>query len=84
MMHAQLSEEQRAAAGVQPDTIRLSIGLEDAHDIIADLDQALALVWARKRGRAFQMNAVAQVAGESQWGRMGDDFGSDVVQQGSL
>ena len=43
MMHSQLSEEQRAAAGVQADTIRLSIGLEDAHDIIADLDQALAL-----------------------------------------
>ena len=43
MMHSQLSEEQRAAAGVQADTIRLSIGLEDAHDIIADLDQALSL-----------------------------------------
>ncbi|GAB4188175.1 MAG: hypothetical protein OHK0024_28610 [Thalassobaculales bacterium] len=40
--HRQLSEEQRAAAGAGDDVIRLSIGLETAADIIADLDQALA------------------------------------------
>ena len=39
--HSQLTEEQRKAAGAGPDTIRLSIGIEDAADIIADLDQAL-------------------------------------------
>jgi O-acetylhomoserine (thiol)-lyase len=39
--HAQLSEEQLAAAGVGPDLIRLSIGLEDVDDILWDLDQAL-------------------------------------------
>jgi len=39
--HSQLSEEELIAAGVQPDLIRLSIGLEDADDLIADLDQAL-------------------------------------------
>jgi len=41
--HRQLSEEQRAAAGAGEDVIRLSIGLESADDLIADLDQALAL-----------------------------------------
>ena len=39
--HAQLSDEQLAAAGVGPDLIRLSVGLEDVEDIVWDLDQAL-------------------------------------------
>jgi O-acetylhomoserine (thiol)-lyase len=40
--HRQLTDEQRIAAGAGPDVVRLSIGLEDATDIIADLDQGLA------------------------------------------
>lgn len=40
--HRQLSDEQLIAAGVAPDLIRLSVGIEDADDIIADLEQALA------------------------------------------
>jgi O-acetylhomoserine (thiol)-lyase len=40
--HRQLSDEQREAAGSGPDVVRLSIGIEDVDDIIADLDQALA------------------------------------------
>lgn len=44
MMHSQLSEEQRQAAGAEVETIRLSVGYEDAKDIIADLSQALDLV----------------------------------------
>ncbi|GKU28861.1 homocysteine synthase [Clostridium folliculivorans] len=39
--HAQLNEEQQLSAGVTPDLIRLSIGIEDADDLIYDLDQAL-------------------------------------------
>ena len=39
--HRQLSDEQLRAAGIAPDLIRLSIGLEAAEDIIEDLDQAL-------------------------------------------
>jgi O-acetylhomoserine (thiol)-lyase len=39
--HQQLTVEEQAATGVTPDFIRLSIGIEDAEDIIADLDQAL-------------------------------------------
>ena len=39
--HAQLSDAQLAAAGVGPDLIRLSVGLEDVEDILWDLDQAL-------------------------------------------
>jgi O-acetylhomoserine (thiol)-lyase len=42
--HRQLSDEQKIAAGAGPDVVRLSIGIEDAADIIADLDQALAKV----------------------------------------
>jgi O-acetylhomoserine (thiol)-lyase len=40
--HRQLTDEQRKAAGAGPDVVRLSIGLEDADDIIADLKQGLA------------------------------------------
>ncbi|AGA68444.1 O-acetylhomoserine sulfhydrylase [Desulfitobacterium dichloroeliminans LMG P-21439] len=39
--HAQLSEKDLLAAGVSPDMVRLSIGIEDADDLIYDLDQAL-------------------------------------------
>ncbi|MBO6719476.1 MAG: O-acetylhomoserine aminocarboxypropyltransferase [Rhizobiaceae bacterium] len=40
--HRQLSDEQKIAAGAGPDVVRLSVGIEDVNDIIADLDQALA------------------------------------------
>ena len=40
--HRQLSDEQKTAAGAGPDVVRLSIGIEDVNDLIADLDQALA------------------------------------------
>lgn len=42
--HRQLSEAQQVAAGAGPDVVRLSIGIEDARDLIADLQQALAKV----------------------------------------
>ncbi len=40
--HRQLSPEQQTAAGAAPNVVRISIGTEDADDLIADLDQALA------------------------------------------
>ena len=42
--HRQMTDEQLAAAGVQPEFVRLSVGIEDAGDILADLGQALAKV----------------------------------------
>lgn len=42
--HAQLNDEELKAAGVTPDMIRLSIGIENIDDILADLEQALAKV----------------------------------------
>ena len=39
--HRQLSETQQIAAGAGPNVVRISIGIEDANDLIADLDQAL-------------------------------------------
>ncbi|MCL4134960.1 UNVERIFIED_CONTAM: hypothetical protein GTU68_045399 [Idotea baltica] len=44
--HRQLSDEQRAAAGAASDVVRLSIGIEDPKDLIADLDQALSAATA--------------------------------------
>ena len=42
--HRQLSDEQLLEAGVAPDLMRLSVGIEDVEDIIADLEQALAKI----------------------------------------
>jgi len=39
--HRQLDADQQEAAGAGPDVIRLSIGIENVDDLIADLDQAL-------------------------------------------
>lgn len=44
--HSQLTDAQKTAAGAGPDVVRLSIGIEEAADIIADLDQALAAATA--------------------------------------
>jgi O-acetylhomoserine (thiol)-lyase len=40
--HSQLTPEEQAQTGVTPEYVRLSVGIEDAADILADLDQALA------------------------------------------
>ncbi|MEM1157487.1 MAG: O-acetylhomoserine aminocarboxypropyltransferase/cysteine synthase family protein [Verrucomicrobiota bacterium] len=40
--HSQLTEEQQAAGGIKPELVRLSIGIENIDDILADIDQALA------------------------------------------
>jgi O-acetylhomoserine (thiol)-lyase len=40
--HRQLSEQDQIAAGVTPDMIRISVGLESIDDILWDIDQALA------------------------------------------
>ena len=39
-----MNDAELAAAGISPDLVRLSCGIEDAADLIADLDQALAAV----------------------------------------
>ncbi|MDF1581203.1 MAG: O-acetylhomoserine aminocarboxypropyltransferase/cysteine synthase [Desulfuromonadales bacterium] len=39
--HSQLSEAEQLSAGVSPDFVRVSVGIEDIDDILADLDQAL-------------------------------------------
>jgi len=42
--HRQMNDEELMAAGVSPDLIRLSLGIEGLNDLIADLEQALAAV----------------------------------------
>jgi len=49
MTHAHLDPEQRAKAGITDGTVRLSIGIEDTEDLIADLDAALTSVCAEPR-----------------------------------
>ena len=42
--HSQLSEQELLAAGIKPNTVRLSIGTEHIDDIIADLEQGFAAI----------------------------------------
>lgn len=42
MSHAELSEEEQLATGIKPGLIRMSVGIEDFHDQIADIQQAIA------------------------------------------
>ena len=46
--HQQLTVEEQAGTGVTPELVRLSVGIEDIRDILADLDQALAKATAAK------------------------------------
>ena len=44
MTHAYLSEDERRRFGISPGLVRLSVGIEDVEDLLADLDQALARI----------------------------------------
>jgi methionine-gamma-lyase len=44
MTHSKMDKESRLKAGITEGLIRLSVGIEDVEDIIADLEQALALI----------------------------------------
>jgi cystathionine beta-lyase/cystathionine gamma-synthase len=44
MSHGSVPEERRKALGIAPNLLRLSVGIEDAEDLIDDLDQALAVL----------------------------------------
>jgi len=51
--HQQLSVEEQAEAGVTPELVRLSVGIEDIRDILADLDQAITVA----NGHSFACKA---------------------------
>lgn len=44
MSHGSVPEDRRIARGITPNLVRLSIGIEDAEDLIDDLDHALAIL----------------------------------------
>jgi O-acetylhomoserine (thiol)-lyase len=46
--HRQMSAQEQEKAGVRPEMIRLSVGIEHIDDIVADLDQALAAAQSRR------------------------------------
>jgi O-acetylhomoserine (thiol)-lyase len=64
--HEQLSQEQQLATGVTPELVRLSVGIEDVRDLIADLDQALGVpAESATTGDAGGSTRTAQTAGAS-------------------
>ena len=58
--HEQLTPEQQRATGVTPELVRLSVGLEDVRDLIADLDQALGEVAVDTRARTAETVGAAR------------------------
>ncbi|MBZ5511307.1 MAG: homocysteine synthase [Acidobacteriia bacterium] len=62
--HQQLSEEEQRSTGVTPDLVRLSVGIEDVRDIIADLDRALGKGSAKSAAAARPSHVAAQAAGD--------------------
>ncbi len=60
--HQQLSDEEQAATGVTPEMVRLSVGIEDIRDILADLDQAIETA----NGHAFAGATQAWCAAKSE------------------
>jgi len=58
--HQQLSVEEQAGTGVTPELVRLSIGIEDIRDILADLDQAIEVANGAKAGAAAKAGLAAQ------------------------
>jgi O-acetylhomoserine (thiol)-lyase len=73
--HEQLDPAARAAAGATPDLIRLSVGIEDVDDLIADLDQALA----GAAGAAGQAAGAAADDGAPRGADTGADVGAAAV-----
>lgn len=55
--HQQLSDEEQGAAGVTPELVRLSIGIEDLRDILADLEQAIKVANGTSAAAALAANA---------------------------
>jgi O-acetylhomoserine (thiol)-lyase len=57
--HQQLSVEEQAAAGITPELVRLSVGIEDIRDILADLDQATEIANGQKPAGGTQNGVLA-------------------------
>jgi len=68
MTHASVGPEVRRASGITDGLLRLSVGIEDARDLIADLEQAFAKVVSKKQTQAEPADEarIAQVSGVGQ------------------
>jgi len=59
MTHGSIPREERERRGVTETLLRLSVGIEDADDLIADLDQALSVVASQRKATAHTANGTA-------------------------
>ena len=57
--HSQLDDAAKVKSGAAPDVVRLSIGIEDKEDLIADLEQALSAV-SRTRATAYRHSGMVR------------------------
>jgi cystathionine beta-lyase len=74
MSHASIPAEVRAARGLPDDLVRISAGIEDVRDLIADLKQAMDKAWAEKQQRE-------QSSGSRNGGGAAPGSGSDRIHQ---
>ena len=65
MSHASIPAEVRAARGLPDDLVRISVGIEDADDLIADLDQAFQKAAAAAAASAAAAQQPAVAAGQA-------------------
>ncbi|HYO30090.1 MAG TPA: PLP-dependent transferase, partial [Thermomicrobiales bacterium] len=61
--HQQMTDEQQVAAGVSPDLVRISVGLEDPDDICWDLDRALRRAMQGVRGSSYGSGSGSEADG---------------------
>jgi cystathionine gamma-synthase len=54
MTHAAMDEQARAVAGISGQLLRLSVGLEEVQDLLADLDQALNQISAKQKAQSLE------------------------------
>jgi cystathionine beta-lyase len=79
MSHASIPAEVRAARGLPDDLVRISAGIEDIGDLIADLKQALDKAWAEKQQR--QPQATSSSNGSSAGVAAAGSNGAERIQQ---
>jgi cystathionine beta-lyase len=77
MSHASIPAEVRAARGLPDDLVRISIGIEDAADLIADLQQAMDAALADKRRREAANTSSSALAGRAANGTSGMSQGGN-------
>lgn len=81
MSHASIPAEVRAARGLPDDLVRISAGIEDAEDLIADLKQAMDRAWAEQQQRQPVAGSSSSGSSNGTAAAAAGSNGADRIQQ---